>query len=55
MIRLFLQESLVIIGLIILLRSNIAIAGKDKSIIKAKDDIFGSKLYDVVAFNKKSF
>ena len=36
--------------------SNIAIAGKDRSIVKAKDDIFfGSKLYDVVAFNKKSF
>ena len=36
--------------------TSIAIASKDKSIVNAKNDIFSqSKLYDVVAFNKKSF
>ena len=41
MIRLFLQESSVKLSLSnTFSESNIAIAGKDKSIVKAKDDIF---------------
>ena len=36
--------------------SNIAISSKDKSIVNAKNNSFNnSQLYDLTAFNKKSF